>query len=278
MKRRKICFAAALIAAAATAAFALDSRLAVRRYLLRSEKLHSPVRLALLTDLHSCKYGAGQQQLLAALRDQAPDLVLMGGDILDDRLPPEPALELLKKTAASFPCYYVTGNHEFWTGRVPEIKAYLAGLGVVVLDGDCALVNIRGQVLNLCGVDDPAAGELVFCSQLEHIQAIRQHGFYTILLSHRPERTGQYLALDVDLLLAGHTHGGQWRIPGLINGLLAPNQGLLPSHAGGLYPLGRSTLIISRGLARESTCLPRIWNRPELVIVDLEPALSSSVK
>ena len=75
------------------------------------------------------------------------------------------------------------------------------------------------------------------------------------------------------LLLAGHAHGGQWRLPGLLNGLFAPDQGLFPTYAGGRYALGDTTLLVSRGLARESTRLPRFYNRPELVMVELRPGL-----
>ena len=76
-----------------------------------------------------------------------------------------------------------------------------------------------------------------------------------------------------ELVLAGHAHGGQWRLPGLLNGLFAPDQGLFPTYAGGRYALGDTTLLVSRGLARESTRLPRFYNRPELVMVELRPGL-----
>lgn len=264
--------AAALLLTAVVAVSALDQRLTVQRYTVTSEKLHGMVRVALVTDLHSCRYGKGQRRLLTTLRDQAPDLILLGGDIFDDELPPAPTLELLRGIASQYPCYYVTGNHEYWTGRVPEIKAYLSGLGVQVLAGSCMPVDVRGQRLDLCGVDDPEGGEAAFCAQLEDIRASRTAGAYAVLLVHRPERMGQYLETGYDLVLAGHAHGGQWRIPGLVNGLFAPDEGFLPRHAGGLYKIGGRILVVSRGLARESTRIPRVWNRPELVILDLEPA------
>ena len=77
------------------------------------------------------------------------------------------------------------------------------------------------------------------------------------------------MEMQFDLVVSGHAHGGQWRLPGLINGIYAPHQGLFPSYAGGRYDLGTTTLIVSRGLARESTPVPRIFNRPELVIVEI---------
>ena len=121
-------------------------------------------------------------------------------------------------------------------------------------------------------MDDPAAGEAAWRNQLERAAAQADPDFFTILLTHRPERVEAYQGRGFDLILAGHAHGGQWRLPGVVNGLLAPDQGLFPAYAGGRYELEGSTLIVSRGLARESTRVPRIFNRPELVIIDVTPA------
>lgn len=90
-----------------------------------------------------------------------------------------------------------------------------------------------------------------------------------MLLSHRPELFETYQKYGFDLVLSGHAHGGQWRIPGVLNGLFAPDQGLFPEYAGGRYDYAEGTMIVSRGLARESTPVPRIFNRPEVVIVDI---------
>ena len=81
-----------------------------------------------------------------------------------------------------------------------------------------------------------------------------------------------YLQYEFDLILSGHAHGGQWRIPRILNGFLAPNQGFFPKYAGGKYDFNHTTFIVSRGLAKESTRIPRIFNPPELVIVDILPA------
>ena len=90
-----------------------------------------------------------------------------------------------------------------------------------------------------------------------------------MLLTHRPELIDKYNEYNFDLILSGHAHGGQWRIPFILNGLIAPNQGLLPKYTGGLYKFGNNNMIVSRGLARESTIIPRLFNRPELVIIDI---------
>ena len=264
-------------AAAGLAAFflaGLDGDLTVRSYTVESGKVTAPVRLAVLTDLHACAYGEDQRELLDAVAAQAPDLVLLVGDIVDDepRMPEARALETVAALAEGWPVYYVTGNHEFWSGRPEEIKAEIRAAGAVVLEGQTLPVTAAGQPLLIAGVDDPAAGEEEWRAQLSRAAAGLDGAVFSVLLSHRPERAEEYAGLGFDLVLAGHAHGGQWRIPGLINGLIAPNQGLFPKYAGGAYDLGGGTaMIVSRGLARESTRVPRLYNPPELVMVDLLP-------
>ena len=251
----------------------LDHRLKVVTYTVESEKLEEAVRLVLLTDLHSCDYGEGQRELLEAVGSQNPDLVLLSGDMVDDeaRMPEERALATVEALAEGWPTYYVTGNHEFWSGRAEEIKELLAQRGAVVLEGERQLVTVAGQTLQICGIDDPAVGESTWKSQLERVTAALEEEVFSLLLSHRPERVEDYTGRGFDLVLAGHAHGGQWRLPGLINGLLAPNQGLFPPYAGGAYDLEGTTLIVSRGLARESTRIPRLFNPPEVVVIELAP-------
>ena len=123
-------------------------------------------------------------------------------------------------------------------------------------------------MIRLAGIEDP----LFYPDETveEKISPIMHGDTYTILLSHRPELTKEYTALAFDAVVCGHAHGGQWRLPGLINGVYAPHQGIFPKFAGGLYDLGTTTLIVSRGLARETTLVPRIFNRPELVIMEIQ--------
>ncbi len=268
-RRRRLLAAAALLVCVGAAA--VDSRLAVRTYTSPAPQLSAPLRLALITDFHSCDYGAGQAQLLSALEAAQPDLVLLGGDIFDDDAPGANTLELIPLLLQRWSCCYVTGNHEWRTGRAEALKAWFSAQGVTVLAGDCTLFSKDGAAIALCGVDDPDVGEQAWAAQLEKASAQRPEGVVSLLLSHRPERIETYLSYGFDVILAGHAHGGQWRLPGLINGLAAPNQGLFPRYAGGRYDLEGTVLVVSRGLARETTRLPRIFNRPELVLLDLVP-------
>ncbi len=273
MKKRT---AALLTAGSATAGIllaALDVRLAVPHYTVESEKVDGPIRLAVLTDLHACRYGKNQEQLVAAVAAQKPDLVVMCGDIVDDepRMEEWRALLTVKKLADRWPVYYAAGNHEYRTGRLAEIKKLLTACGAVVLDGKCVRVAVGGQMVQIGGIDDPETGEENWEAQLSAAGSSLDGSHFSILLTHRPERVSDYADSGFDLVLAGHAHGGQWRLPGLINGVLAPNQGMFPTYVGGRYEIGGATLIVSRGLARESTRVPRLFNRPELVVVDIEP-------
>lgn len=257
---------------------ACDARLKIVCYTVESKKINQPVRLALITDLHSCSYGKKQSTLVDAVKKQNPDVVLLGGDIFDDKLSYDNAEVAIRQLAEQYPCYYVTGNHEYWSQDIGTILEIVRSCGITILSGDCDTIEINGQTINICGVDDPDVAEYLVegvpieTQLMMAEEAVTSAGteHYTILLSHRPELYELYQDYDFDLVLSGHAHGGQWRIPGLLNGLLAPNQGLFPKYAGGRYDYETGTMIVSRGLARESTPIPRIFNRPELVIIDVE--------
>jgi predicted MPP superfamily phosphohydrolase len=243
--------------------------LAIRRYELHSPKIGAPIRLLLITDLHSCYYGKNQTTLVKAIEAQRPDALMFCGDIADDKIPIDNTRALLEAVADRYPCFYVTGNHEFWGKEVEAVKRLFNSYGVTVLEGEHAFLSIRGEEIIVCGVDDPESGK--FSAQLASAAEGTEIGPYSVLLSHRPELFAQYAQYHFDLVLAGHAHGGLWRIPGLLNGLVAPNQGFFPKYTGGQYSEQSSIMIVSRGLARESTLIPRMFNRPELVVVDLRP-------
>ena len=196
--------------------------------------------------------------------------------ICDDVIPDDNVIFLLEGIADRYPCYYVTGNHEYWSGRIDNILELFRSYGVTVLDGSCDMPELKEQKITICGITDPDAvlytkDALDTKTQLDALSAAVDSGQYTILLAHRPERIDMYRQYPFDLILAGHAHGGQWRLPGIVNGVFAPDQGLFPGYAGGIYRLPDTIMVVSRGLARESTRVPRIFNPPELVIVTLAP-------
>lgn len=260
---------------AALALIALDERLILRTYTVASPKLTAEVRLAVVTDFHSSD---NADDVAAMVASCAPDAVLLVGDLFDDdtqNRPPERTLSLMRQLSAQYPCYYVSGNHEAWTGEMDALYQQTAEAGVTVLRMSSGVLTVRGQRIALCGVPDPY--EMVFSGAPDTEEQLRQaledvdSADFTVLLAHRPELLAKYAQFPLDLVVSGHAHGGQVRIPGVLNGLYAPNQGWFPKLAGGAYTQDGTTLIVSRGLAVR-TRLPRIFNRPEVVLVRCVPA------
>lgn len=257
------------------ALLAFDVRLKVVRYTINSDKIKKPIRIALVTDLHSCKYGDGQKTLIDAVNKEDPDLVLLGGDIFDDEIPDENTKVFLSAMAKDYPCYYVTGNHEYWSMRSDEMLSWLREHGIEDIGGKIIRTNINANDINISGLNDPdqaryTGSGIGMKAELDEITKDVDASTFSVLLTHRPSFVNLYKDRGYDLILAGHAHGGQWHIPGILNGTFAPEEGWLPKYAGGRYSFDNGTeMIVSRGLARESTRVPRIFNRPELVIIDL---------
>lgn len=254
---------------------ALDERLTLRTYTVASPKLTAEVRLAVVTDFHSSD---NADDVAAMTASCAPDAVLMVGDMFDDdtqNRPTERTLSLMRQLSALYPCYYVSGNHEAWTGEMDALYQQTEEAGVTVLRMSSGVLTVRGQRIALCGVPDPY--EMVLSGAPDTEEQLRQaledvdSADFTVLLAHRPELLAKYAQFPLDLVVSGHAHGGQVRIPGVLNGLYAPNQGWFPKLAGGAYTQDGTTLIVSRGLAVR-TRLPRIFNRPEVVLVRCVPA------
>lgn len=259
----------------ALALIALDERLILRTYTVASPKLTAEVRLAVVTDFHSSD---NADDVVAMVASCAPDAVLLVGDMFDDDIanrPTERTLSLMRQLSAQYPYYYVSGNHEAWTGEMDALYQQTEEAGVTVLRMSSGVLTVRGQRIALCGIPDPY--EMVFSGAPDTEEQLRQaledvdSADFTVLLAHRPELLTKYAQFPLDLVVSGHAHGGQVRIPGVLNGLYAPNQGWFPKLAGGAYTQDGTTLIVSRGLAVR-TRLPRIFNRPEVVLVRCVPA------
>ncbi len=271
---------AVLLCAVGVVIAGLQCGLTLRSYTISTNKLAEgeQLRLVMLSDLHSYVYGEEQQPLLRMIEQAQPDLIVLCGDIVDDKEPVYGAKLLLEKITAIAPCYYVSGNHEFWTDASDAIFDMIESYGIHVLRNTQKQVTVRdGVFINLCGVDDPAAyGNRTarsYGSTASYQQALAAfdnlpRDTFNILLAHRPEYIAEYALHPFDLALCGHAHGGQWRIPLLLNGLIAPNQGFFPKYAGGRYTSGTLTEIVGRGLYLDWK--PRFFNPPEVVAVSIE--------
>lgn len=268
-----ICRLTAIILMISLLWWAFDFRIVTTTYRISDPKIDGSIRIVFISDLHSCRHGVGQDKLVEAIEREEPDVILYGGDIVDDKLPQDPAIELLAAMEGKYPAFGVTGNHEFQSGRIGEIKGYFQQYQVELLEGEGELLRVRDSVIQVCGIDDVGCDchpqGVTLEQQLKDIEAIRHNDIYSILLAHRPENIEEFVPFGFDLVLAGHAHGGQWRIPWILTGLYSPGQGFFPAYTSGIYNVNQTPLLVSRGLVKASMFVPRIFNRPELVIIEL---------
>jgi predicted MPP superfamily phosphohydrolase len=246
---------------------AFDMRLKVSCFNIESDKIDSPVRFAVVTDLHSCYYGENQKTLINAIEKENPDVVLLVGDILDDTKSDKNAEIFINNISDKYPCYYVSGNHEARSGKLDDFKTFLVQHNVTVLTNEVSRITINGQTIQIAGIDDPSSGGYAIDIRLKGTADKTDFEDFSVLLSHKPELIDEYNKYAFDLVVSGHAHGGQWRLPFVDFSLLAPGQGIFPKYTSGLYELQSGKLIVSKGLARESTLIPRIYNRPEILII-----------
>lgn len=252
--------------------------LTVQTYDVTSDKLKSDqsLRIVLLSDLHSASYGYKQSILIDKVRAQKPDLIALPGDLLDRFRSPDPAFNLIEGLVGVAPMYFVTGNHEIDDSADfvrHDVKDVFRSYGVTVLENESETVTINGIELVIGGLEDPLRTyteniygdwEATASASLGNVDT---EDTFSLLLSHRAEHIDTYAALPFDLVLSGHSHGGQIRIPYVMNGLFAPDQGFFPKYAGGQYEHETFTHIIGRGF-NYSFNVPRIYNPPEIVVID----------
>ncbi len=254
-----------------------NSALVLTQYTVQSPELPTAFdgyRIAQVSDLHNSEFGENNEKLLAMLRSAQPDMIAITGDLIDSRSTDVAvALDFAENAMEIAPCYYVTGNHE---SRIEEayaqLKAGLLELGVVVLENDSVTLERDRQTVTLLGVTDPefeADYWLVFPEEVmdKYLAALPQTEGFRLLLSHRPEYMEMYAQHSFDLVLTGHAHGGQFRLP-WIGGIYAPGQGLFPEYDAGLFEEGNTKMIVGRGIGNSIIPL-RLGNRPEVVLITL---------
>ena len=231
----------------------------------------SGFRIAQVSDLHNAEFGKDSSTLLRMLSESGPDIIVITGDLVDStHTDIDTALSFAKEAVQIAPVYYVTGNHEARLTEYGRLRTSLETAGVTVLEDKTVWLERDGGKIMLIGLSDPdftVKGEVpsMVGTKLESLAG--SEGSYTILLSHRPELFETYADCGIGLVLSGHAHGGQFRLP-LIGGLIAPNQGLFPKFDAGLYTDGSTDMVVSRGIG--NSIIPfRFNNRPEIVLVEL---------
>lgn len=248
-------------------------------YTIQSNKLPSSFdgfNIVQLSDLHNKSFGKNQQRLVKKVNLAQPNIIVFTGDLIDaDKYDEGPSLLLMEKLVELAPVYYVTGNHEMWSGKFNQLEEKLIEIGVEVMRNTHTKVSKENSYFQLLGIDDPAAVQdstLESSKTDENIKESLEENpndeSFKLLLAHRPEMLSLYAEYSFDLVLSGHAHGGQFRIP-FIGGLVAPNQGFFPTYTSGMHTLENTTMIVNRGLGN-SIIPQRLFNRPEIVVVTLK--------
>ena len=255
-----------------------NKALVVSGFSISSDRLPTPFsgfRIAQVSDLHNAEFGEDNAKLLQLLSDSEPDMIAITGDLIDvNHTDVDVAVGFAQKAALIAPVYYVSGNHEASSSEYGTLKARLEAAGVTVLEDEAVYLERGGETIVLLGLADPdfsikgdLFGEVPAMVSIKLNKLMEQATAYSVLLSHRPELFEIYADGGVDLVLSGHAHGGQFRLP-FIGGLIAPNQGLFPKYDAGLFTDGNTNMIISRGLG--NSIIPiRLNNRPEVIVIDL---------
>ncbi|PKM49768.1 MAG: phosphoesterase [Firmicutes bacterium HGW-Firmicutes-7] len=221
-----------------------------------------------ISDLHSKEFGKNQKWIVKKVRKEEPDIIFVTGDAIDSKKYNEDVcIQLFAQIIKVAPIYLVTGNHEAWSNRFDEFEKRLVDVGVIVLRNDSKLISIKDSSILIAGIDDPDFGEYSNIKAQIDDTVAGLDGYYKILLSHRPEMMNIYVESNIDVVFAGHAHGGQVRLP-FIGGIVSPNQGWFPQYTSGDYHKNNTTMIVSRGLGN-SIIPQRILNLPELIVATL---------
>jgi len=215
-----------------------------------------------LTDLHSKEYGNDQKQLIDLINRYKFDMVAITGDFVDKGNPrTDPAINLIKGLTDK-PIFFVPGNHEWWNNY--KIKEQLISEGVLVLENSNHKYFKGEEHMWIIGVDDPYLGKDNLDLALEGIDDSSPR----LLLAHAPNIYPSAIQSNIDLVMTGHTHGGQVRLP-IIGAIVAPGQGFFPKLDYGLFSSNSTKMVINGGLG-ESVLPIRFHNRPEIVLITLE--------
>lgn len=228
-----------------------------------------------VSDLHNKDFG---DQLTEKISQEEPDMIAVTGDLIDrNRTDIPAAVTIMEELTEIAPVFFVSGNHEVESMQYDLLKSELNHINVINMDNVYEELAEGSSQLGLVGIEDPMIlvfEEFEIAEDYENVMKQRINELseqtssdFLILLSHRAELMDVYEKTSIDLVLTGHAHGGQIRLP-FINGIYAPSQGYFPEYTDGVYESNNTKMVVSRGLGNSIFPL-RINNRPELVVVIL---------
>lgn len=268
---------ALLLAAIAANLYVSKYALTVSEYTLEVSGIQEPIRVVLLSDLHSAEFGDDNRRLLEKVAGQNPDLIFLVGDLVSETdADASVAVSLIERLCAIAPVYASLGNHElaFDTAHQTSTEGLYSAAGATVLERAYADVTVRGTTLRIGGLYgsyELAYGPDAHARQTAFLQEFQDTDRIKLLLCHIPTAFKAWGGLDswaVDVVFSGHFHGGQVRLP-FLGAVYAPELGLFPGKLTGVYTAaGGQALALSRGLGGGAP-VPRFGNIPEIVSIIL---------
>lgn len=254
-----------------------NKHLETTHYTYAAEQLGADLegyRIVQISDLHNAKFGKNNQKLVDRIRECEPDMIVLTGDLVDsNHTNVDRAVQFVDEIVKICPVYYVTGNHEYWLEKseYDELMDGLIGAGVVILDDQVVEISMGDAKFRLVGLDDKSLADGTLGTLLNNAQNVAHEDSeekeFTVVLAHEPQYLARYAGTGVDLVLSGHAHGGQFRLP-FVGGIVAPDQGFFPEYTAGEYYMDGTEMIVSRGLGN-SVIPVRLFNYPEIVCVEL---------
>ena len=252
-----------------------DNTIAITNYCVNITKNDAKLKFVVITDLHNKEYGEKNADLAELVKEQNPDFIAVCGDMVNRGDPDTTKMkDVLEKLSKIAPTYCCLGNHErdnaakFGT----DFKSETNSTGAVLLDNEYIKFTKNGKSVLIGGVSDYPYYEFytpdddVPSRTLWEEFAEKAKNNFTILLHHQPEYIAEDAKkTDIDLIVCGHTHGGQIQLP-FIGGVIAPNQGLFPKYDKGEFDLDGTKMIVCAGLSN-TVFIPRINNQVEIGVV-----------
>ena len=276
-KMLKIIILSVLIIAVATIIYGLycSNTLENKNYSLSTDNINSQIRFVFISDLHCKEYGEKNSELVSKIKEQNPDFIAVGGDMVNKYSADDHVMrELLPQLAEIAPTYCVLGNHELALKDEIDFRNDIDSTGAKLLDNESVTLEINGEKILLGGMSDFPyyefnapdfdTSERYFWDEFKE----NSKDCYSILLHHQPEYLGSIMQdSNVDLVMCGHTHGGAIQIP-FVGGVFAPNQGFFPKYDKGEFDLHDTKMIVSSGLGDAYPVL-RMNNCPEISVVEI---------
>ncbi len=253
----------------------IDNRLEVTHYNISSEKIpesFNGFKILQISDYH-CDMIPG---LISEIQNENPDIIVSTGDLADDKGSYLPAIRLCERLADIAPVYAVTGNHDIWRNDYERFERELSLTGVITLHNERVKLRRGGGEILLAGIDDPfSKNSSKIAENLQNsLSKFPRYAGYSILLFHRANLFEQLKFQGFDLILAGHMHGGQFRLPSG-RGVVAPKSSwvsktpiFFPKYVAGRYRSPHTDMIVNRGIGNPMF-IPRLFNRPEITAITL---------